>query len=77
VGPGCSCYDGTFTVSFGGFAPADDPRFTVYVVVQNPGNNLGGGGTGGPAYSKIMSFALRRYGVPPSGAEPSHIPVTW
>jgi cell division protein FtsI (penicillin-binding protein 3) len=77
VGPGCSCYDGTFTVSFGGFAPADDPRFTVYVVVQNPGNNLGGGGTAGPAYSKIMSFALRRFGVPPSGAEPSHIPTTW
>ena len=25
-----------FTVSFAGFAPADDPRFTIYVVVQNP-----------------------------------------
>ena len=77
VGPVCGCYNGQFTVSFGGFAPADDPRFTVYVVVQNPGINLGGGGIGGPAYSKIMSFALRRYGVAPSGAEPSHIPTTW
>ena len=36
VGAECGCYDGTFTVSFAGFAPADDPRFTVYVVVQNP-----------------------------------------
>jgi cell division protein FtsI (penicillin-binding protein 3) len=77
VGPNCACYNGTFTVSFGGFAPADDPRFTVYVVVQNPRNKLGGGGTAGPAYSKIMSFALRRYGVAPSGAQPSHIPTTW
>jgi len=77
VGPTCACYNGTFTVSFGGFAPADDPRFTVYVVVQNPRNKLGGGGTAGPAYSKIMSFALRRYGVAPSGAQPSHIPTTW
>ncbi|HET8665268.1 MAG TPA: penicillin-binding protein 2 [Nocardioides sp.] len=77
VGSKCGCYDGTFTVSFGGFAPADDPRFTVYVVIQNPRNGLGGGGNAGPAFSKIMSFALRRYGVPPSGAEPSHIPVTW
>ena len=34
--PTCGCYDGTFTVSFAGFAPADDPRFTIYVVVQNP-----------------------------------------
>ena len=38
VGPECRCYDGTFTVSFGGFAPADDPRFTIYVVIQNPRN---------------------------------------
>ena len=41
-GDECGCYDGTFTVSFAGFAPADDPRFTIYVVVQNPRN--GGGG---------------------------------
>ncbi|MCB1236102.1 MAG: penicillin-binding protein 2, partial [Verrucomicrobiae bacterium] len=36
VGEGCGCYDGSFDVSFAGFAPADDPRLTVYVVVQNP-----------------------------------------
>jgi cell division protein FtsI (penicillin-binding protein 3) len=77
VGPTCGCYNGQFTVSFAGFAPADDPRFTVYVVVQNPRNGGGGGTVAGPAFSKIMSFALRRYGVPPTGAEPSHIPTTW
>jgi cell division protein FtsI (penicillin-binding protein 3) len=77
VGPVCGCYSGQFTVSFAGFAPADDPRFTVYVVVQNPRNGGGGGTVAGPAFSKIMSFALRRYGVPPSGAEPSRIPTTW
>jgi cell division protein FtsI (penicillin-binding protein 3) len=77
VGPVCGCYNGEFTVSFAGFAPADDPRFTVYVVVQNPRNGGGGGSVAGPAFSKIMSFALRRYGVPPTGAEPSHIPTTW
>jgi cell division protein FtsI (penicillin-binding protein 3) len=77
VGPVCGCYNGEFTVSFAGFAPADDPRFTVYVVVQNPRNGGGGGSVAGPAFSKIMSFALRRYGVPPTGAQPSHIPTTW
>jgi cell division protein FtsI (penicillin-binding protein 3) len=77
VGPTCGCYNGQFTVSFAGFAPADDPRFTVYVVVQNPRNGGGGGSVAGPAFSKIMSFALRRYGVAPSGAKPSHIPTTW
>jgi cell division protein FtsI (penicillin-binding protein 3) len=77
VGPLCGCYNGTFTVSFAGFAPADKPRFTVYVVVQNPRNGGGGGSVGGPAFAKIMSYALRRYGVPPTGTAPSHIPTTW
>jgi cell division protein FtsI (penicillin-binding protein 3) len=77
VGPRCACYNGQFTVSFAGFAPADNPRFTVYVVVQNPRNGGGGGSVTGPAFSKIMGFALRRYGVPPTGAKPSEIPTTW
>ncbi len=77
VGPRCACYNGQFTVSFAGFAPADKPRFTVYVVVQNPRNGGGGGSVAGPAFSKIMGFALRRYGVPPTGAKPSEIPTTW
>jgi cell division protein FtsI (penicillin-binding protein 3) len=77
VGAECGCYDGTFTVSFAGFAPADDPRFTIYVVVQNPGNGGGGGSVGGPAFSKIMSYALKRYAVPPTGTQPSRLPVEW
>ncbi len=77
VGEECACYDGTFTVSFAGFAPADDPRFTVYVVVQNPRNGGGGGSVGGPAFSKIMSYALQRYAVPPTGTKPSNLPLEW
>lgn len=77
VGEECGCYDGSFTVSFAGFAPADDPRFTVYVVVQDPSNGGGGGSVGGPAFSKIMSYALHRYGVEPTGTTPSRLPVEW
>ncbi len=77
VGEECGCYDGTFTVSFAGFAPADDPRFTIYVVVQNPRNGGGGGSVGGPAFAKIMSYALKRYGVPPTGSKPSNLPLEW
>jgi cell division protein FtsI (penicillin-binding protein 3) len=73
----CGCYDGTFTVSFAGFAPADNPRFTVYVAVQNPRNGGGGGSVGGPVFSKIMSFALQRYGVPPTNTPASKLPTTW
>ena len=68
VGENCGCYDGTFTVSFAGFAPADDPRFVVYVVVQNPTNGGGGGSVGGPAFRKIMTHLLQKYAVPPTGS---------
>jgi len=77
VGAECGCYDGTFTVSFAGFAPADDPRFTIYVVVQNPRNGGGGGSVAGPAFAKVMGYALRRYAVPPTGTRPSRLPVEW
>ncbi|MDX6325769.1 MAG: hypothetical protein QOK15_2123, partial [Nocardioidaceae bacterium] len=78
VNPACKCYDGKyFTVSFAGFAPADDPRFTVYIVVHKPTNHGGGGSTGGPAFRKIMSYLLQRYAVPPSGSKPPQLPITW
>ena len=64
-----SCYNGTNTVSFAGFAPAENPRFTVYVVIQAPTNGLGGGANAGPVFSKLMGFTLQRYGVPPEQQE--------
>ncbi|WP_205474632.1 penicillin-binding protein 2 [Nocardioides sp. SYSU D00038] len=73
----CGCYDGTFTVSFGGFAPADDPRFTIYVAVQAPRNGGGGGSVAGPVFSKLMAYTLERYGVRPTGTRPSQLPTTW
>ena len=77
VGPECGCYDGTFTVSFAGFAPAEDPRFTIYVVVHNPRNDGGGGSVGGPAFAKLMGYTLARYRIPPSTTPPAKIPVEW
>jgi len=78
VNPACKCYDGSLTVSFAGFAPADNPRFTVYVVINDPRSGAAGGGvTAGPVWQKIMSFALRRYGVPPTNTKPSHVPTMW
>jgi cell division protein FtsI (penicillin-binding protein 3) len=77
VGARCGCYDGTFTVSFAGFAPADDPRFVVYVVVQNPRNGGGGGSVGGPAFRKIMTHLLQKYAVPPTGSVAPRPVVEW
>ena len=76
--PDCGCYDGTFTVSFAGFAPADNPRFVIYVVIQNPRQTGAGGGvTAGPVFHDLMVSALQKYGVPPSGKHEPLLPATW
>jgi cell division protein FtsI (penicillin-binding protein 3) len=76
VDPSCGCYRG-FTVSFAGFAPADDPRFVVYVVVQEPKDGNGGGLTGGPVFHDLMAATLQKFGVPPTGQREPALPVEW
>ncbi len=76
VDPACGCYRG-FTVSFAGFAPADDPRFVVYVVVQQPKDGNGGGLTGGPVFHDLMAATLQKFGVPPTGQRQPALPVEW
>jgi cell division protein FtsI (penicillin-binding protein 3) len=77
VGRTCKCYDGSTAVSFAGFAPADKPRFTVYVVVNRPAQGASGGGTAGPVFRKILSYVLQKYAVPPTGTPPSTLPIKW
>jgi cell division protein FtsI (penicillin-binding protein 3) len=61
-------YDGTYTSSFVGMAPADAPRFVVAVVLQGTGKRgYFGGQVAAPLFSKVMGFALRSYAVPPTG----------
>jgi len=77
VDPSCGCYNGRKVVSFAGFAPADDPRFMVYVVVKDPHRSAGGGTTGGPVFHDVMAAALAKFGVPPTGVREPAYPVYW
>jgi len=77
VGKDCGCYDGSLAVSFAGFAPADSPRFTVYVVIQKPQGAASGGGTAGPVFRKILTYLLQKYAVPPTNTPPARLPVEW
>lgn len=77
VDPGCGCYNGRKVVSFAGFAPADEPRFMVYVVVKDPAPSAGGGSTGGPVFHDLMAAALQKFGVPPTGVREPAYPVYW
>jgi cell division protein FtsI/penicillin-binding protein 2 len=54
-----------FVASFIGFAPADDPRLLVAVVVDQPQGEIYGGAVAAPAFGEIAEFALPYLGVPP------------
>lgn len=68
---------GQNTVSFMGFAPADNPRFATYIVLDRPHSDAGGGSTAAPVFNDVMSMALERFGVAPSGSKPPKVPHEW
>ncbi|MCZ4637184.1 cell division protein FtsI, partial [Streptomyces rubrogriseus] len=77
VDPATGKYHG-YTSSFAGFAPADKPRVTVYCAIQNATEgSYFGGQICGPIYKQVMEFALKTLQVPPTGAAPARLPVTF
>ena len=66
--PTCGCYRG-FTASFIGMAPADDPRLVVAVTLQRPVRGHFGGSVAAPIFQQIMSYALARLDIPPTGTK--------
>ncbi|MFF4271684.1 peptidoglycan D,D-transpeptidase FtsI family protein [Streptomyces sp. NPDC001536] len=77
VDPATGKYHG-YTSSFAGFAPADKPRVTVYCAIQNATKgSYFGGQICGPVYKQVMEFALKTLQVPPTGAKPASLPVTF
>ncbi|MFJ8633505.1 peptidoglycan D,D-transpeptidase FtsI family protein [Streptomyces sp. NPDC093568] len=77
VDPATGKYRG-YTSSFAGFAPADNPRITVYCAIQNATQgNYFGGQICGPIYKQVMEFALKTLQVPPTGAKPAKLPVAY
>jgi membrane peptidoglycan carboxypeptidase len=60
---------GAYLATFVGFVPAENPRFVIYVLINEPhvGSN-GGGAVAGPVFSKIAKEILPYLGVPPTRA---------
>ncbi len=52
--------------SFVGFAPLDDPRLVILVMVDEPSGTHYGGAVAGPIWQEVMRDALRYLGVPPT-----------
>jgi cell division protein FtsI (penicillin-binding protein 3) len=66
-----------YTSSFVGFAPADNPKLLVEVVLQNPRLGHFGGLVAAPVFHNVMSFALQTLMIPPTGTKPPRAKLTW
>ena len=68
-------YNG-YTLSFIGYAPADNPEFVVAVVLQKPAlSNPSSSGLCGPLFASVMNYALQSYRIAPSGTPAPGLPV--
>jgi cell division protein FtsI/penicillin-binding protein 2 len=59
----------TFIASFIGMVPADDPALVILVSIDEPTVEYYGSLVAAPAFAQIADFALRRFGIPPSGQQ--------
>jgi cell division protein FtsI (penicillin-binding protein 3) len=67
INPGCGCYyDEVYWISFAGIVPADNPRYVIGVMMDNPQRTADGqrGTTVAPLFHNIASWLLQRENVP-------------
>lgn len=61
-------YDQTNTIaSFIGFAPADDPKFVMLVIMDEPSVSIYGAETAAPVFFDISQGIFDHYGISPTG----------
>ncbi|KKR20125.1 MAG: Peptidoglycan glycosyltransferase [Candidatus Moranbacteria bacterium GW2011_GWA2_39_41] len=58
--------EGKSTGSFGGFAPINDPKFTIIVKLDNPRNVEWAESSAAPAFGELMKFLLEYYDIEPT-----------
>lgn len=59
-------YDSNLTIaSFIGFAPADDPKFAMLVILNKPTADIYGADTAAPIFYEIAKDLFRYYNIPP------------
>jgi cell division protein FtsI (penicillin-binding protein 3) len=64
---------GLYVSSFAGFVPADEPRATIVVIVDEPQTEHYGGLVAGPAFREIAEGLLQYQNVPPESV-PVYLP---
>ena len=69
--------DGTYTTSFIGTAPADNPRYVVGVFLYGMHGFNSGTTSAGPAFSELMTATLQDRGVAPTGKPQTTFENEW
>ncbi|MEQ1875178.1 MAG: penicillin-binding protein 2 [Bdellovibrionia bacterium] len=59
-------YINSYVSSFAGYIPANDPRFVIFVAVDDPHEGYFGADVAAPVFSKIASLAVRERGLLPT-----------
>jgi cell division protein FtsI/penicillin-binding protein 2 len=62
--------DSEYVASFIGMVPANDPKLVVAVVIDEPQGDIYGGSVAGPAFQKIVGWAVPYFGIDPN---PDHV----
>ncbi|WP_161896867.1 peptidoglycan D,D-transpeptidase FtsI family protein [Gordonia spumicola] len=73
VDPSCNCYSrSSYNITFAGIAPADDPRYVVGIMMDNPvrSSDGSGGQSAAPLFGTIGAWLLQHERVPYS-AQPA------
>lgn len=85
--PGGGYQDGAgnyhYEATFAGFVPAEDPQLSAIVVLDEPTATIFASGASAPVFSRIASYGLRRFHIPPPGITlaptvpaPTHVNAT-
>jgi len=67
INPACGCYfDDVYWITFVGMAPADDPRYVIGLMMDNPHRAADGspGTSAAPLFHTIASWLMQREDVP-------------
>ena len=69
-------YSKDYLVSMAGIAPADRPKYVVYVALSQP-TKMNTSQATAPIWRKVMARALQAGGVVPSGSASPDLPASW
>jgi cell division protein FtsI (penicillin-binding protein 3) len=67
IDPKCGCYSlSKNRVTFAGMISADNPRFVIGIMLEQPNGDVEGGKTAAPLFADIAAYLAQRYQLPVS-----------